>query len=390
MQFHPAGREGRAPNVLHTRELHSVRRSRDMDTAQAGADLEEQEDDVFEIVDYTAASTWEKLINALEGAIHSWGLNDGGRGDVDKMEEDGTTARKEVLFLDDVPYVFRYLFLPIEDSDVELKDCEEDETQNDFVPIRLPGFSASTPDNPTTSNPLRHPYHDSEFSTSSLPHALHRYVGLSRILTLTPFDEDSDTPKSPSWGGAPFTLAEVSRTKKLLSSLTIALRNSGCLLPGFVRTGPRWKNLYDGVMISRSSSTSGGESNVGDELDLPRRLSGLRKVIEESPSYRVHFRMGHLSYMPREMDDVRGMVGLFMERLCGVETPYATPDADDSWCAKRTCTTSHDDISMLYVPHPPCRSQYGILFTTTSRDTFVGSFGLYPCACILSGSSSTF
>jgi hypothetical protein len=45
--------------------------------------MEEEEEGVFEIVDYTAASPWERFINSVEAILSKWGVENGQLGLLD-------------------------------------------------------------------------------------------------------------------------------------------------------------------------------------------------------------------------------------------------------------------------------------------------------------------
>ncbi|KAJ2425967.1 hypothetical protein IWW41_004241, partial [Coemansia sp. RSA 2522] len=44
------------------------------------------DDENFELVDYTAASSWERFVACVERQLHAWRVSDGSSGDFDLDE----------------------------------------------------------------------------------------------------------------------------------------------------------------------------------------------------------------------------------------------------------------------------------------------------------------
>ncbi|KAI9020440.1 Rab3 GTPase-activating protein catalytic subunit-domain-containing protein [Hyaloraphidium curvatum] len=189
-----------------------------------GADEEGSEDEeVFEIVDYTAASPWERFITSIEQALTNWHVGDGSLGVLDpakRGDEEGDAdvrVRSEVVRLGDAAYTLSYhAFCPVG----AWVRWEEPEPR----PDELAGCRAEFP--PTTS----------AHGSGPQPHVLHRQTGLTHFLTLAAADSE------PTF--------DLSTNRLLASSLSVALHNTACSLPAFVPQGPSRRALYTGTMLA--------------------------------------------------------------------------------------------------------------------------------------------
>ncbi|KAJ3017096.1 Rab3 GTPase-activating protein catalytic subunit [Thoreauomyces humboldtii] len=148
--------------------------------------MAEEDNEFFELVDYTSASPLERFISNIESLLTDWQID------------------------------------PIRASDpAHLVYADTEYT------LQRHAATGSHGEVPDHGFPLR--------SASSLP--LHRWTGLRVLMTLVPRHQTQRTS------------LDVSTTKLLLSAFLIAAGNTRCTTPAFVPTGPGWKAMWTGVGI---------------------------------------------------------------------------------------------------------------------------------------------
>jgi hypothetical protein len=115
--------------------------------------------------------------------------------------------------------------------------------------------------------------------------ALHRWTGMARLLVL---DVTSDSLRSRLFSSGKATV-DISQAKLLLSACRIAVHNTACKLPIFIRCGLARHNLFIGYSLSKDQNQDITESNFNtmvvpslpstwSDLDIVRRV--LRKKLE--------------------------------------------------------------------------------------------------------------
>ncbi|KAJ2610383.1 hypothetical protein H4S08_003634 [Coemansia sp. RSA 1365] len=229
------------------------------------ADTTADDDDNFELVDYTAASAWEKFVAAIESRLGEWQVNSGGMGDFNLAELRTECAelvvcnkqvRREVLArvsklctrtarltYRGTTYVLTLSAHPLLDNNDEGSNAAAGKLaafDRQFPPVYAPELE------------IDHSQSDPEPAW----HPLHRWTGSSIILYLQYQNDDGysddDTLDIPgSFGASNDDNYSVSleTAKLLMSSINIALQNARCQLPAFVPVGDAWRLLYTGKAI---------------------------------------------------------------------------------------------------------------------------------------------
>ncbi|KAJ1972343.1 hypothetical protein H4R35_004727, partial [Dimargaris xerosporica] len=203
------------------------------------------DDEVFEIVDYTTASAWEKCIASMEDLVRSWGLAQGQLGDfsdqalasdhipspcVTTPPRDGPSSgpllKDAIIQLDDKrTFCLTYSCYPAAHG----VTSRPDQGHRRVFPLLAPPSNAQTLPSSHSLAPRFHP--------------LHRWTGELRLLVLTLANTSSDASSTnPASLGVThsdthFYSISPGTAKLLLSSLAIALQNTGCSLPVFVPVG---------------------------------------------------------------------------------------------------------------------------------------------------------
>ncbi|KAJ2805187.1 hypothetical protein H4R20_002192 [Coemansia guatemalensis] len=239
------------------------------------ADTTADDDDNFELVDYTAASAWEKFIAAIETRLRKWNVSNGGTGDFNLPElraecaelvVRNKRARRDVLTrvsrlctrtahisYRGTIYALTLSVHPLLDSS---GDGENAAATAAAAAGKLAAFDRQFP-------PVHAPELEIDHSQSEPDpawHPLHRWTGNSIILYLQYQNDDGysddDTPDLPgSFGASSGDNYSVSleTAKLLMSSINIALQNARCQLPAFVPVGDAWRLLYTGKAIGHGA-----------------------------------------------------------------------------------------------------------------------------------------
>ncbi|KAJ1973287.1 hypothetical protein H4R34_005127, partial [Dimargaris verticillata] len=205
------------------------------------------DDEVFEIVDYTTASAWEKCVASIEDLVRCWGLAQGQVGGFSDQAltnhqtpsscaatppldgpKSGPLLKDAVIQLDDSrTFCLTYSCHPTAHAVASHMDQGH---RRVFLPLAPPTDVQA----PASSHSLAPRFHP-----------LHRWTGEQRllVLTLANTSSHSDTPSvNPALFGVThsathFYAISPGTAKLLLSSLAIALQNTGCSLPVFVPVG---------------------------------------------------------------------------------------------------------------------------------------------------------
>ncbi|XP_065570395.1 rab3 GTPase-activating protein catalytic subunit-like isoform X2 [Artemia franciscana] len=168
-------------------------------------------DEVFEITDFTDVTDWEKFISNIEEVLLSWGLH---ALSLDEENINTKTWKKKssTVCFAGYPFTIVYDWLAGVPSSTELS--------------------------------LR-PWEDlmkkeDDFSSLGL-HPIFRHYGLTEFVTIFP-------------EGGQSVLNE-SRIKLLMSSIRIALQNTKCHVPVFIRVYQKWQDCYAGVYLNNHMRT---------------------------------------------------------------------------------------------------------------------------------------
>ncbi|KAJ2489243.1 hypothetical protein IWW37_004169 [Coemansia sp. RSA 2050] len=238
-------------------------------------DMTEDDDDNFELVDYTAASPWEKFVASVENQLCKLGVNDGKSG---KFAIDELSAKCSSLLVKRRQYRSAVL------GQVSTL-CTK------VAPLSYRGASYALtlsihPLLATGRGSLDKPaLFDSHFASIHVPeleidnsqaelepawHPLHRWTGSSILIYVQYQGDDSDWADSEAGGGGVNLGGDYSismeTAKLLMSSMNIAAQNVQCQLPIFVPVGDAWRCLFTGRLLGRAASVertlAGGDGDV--------------------------------------------------------------------------------------------------------------------------------
>ncbi|XP_064598105.1 rab3 GTPase-activating protein catalytic subunit-like [Liolophura sinensis] len=189
----------------------------------------DEDADVFEITDFTTASEWERFIARFEETLHEWKLVSQrplppvakGQLTFGQWEEETT----QLSFADFKFTVTHHYLKPVtspdggRDSEGRDEDVDED---HDQIPNAFLDMMSMDNDFPSRA------------------HCLSRWYGLRDFVVISPVNDAIDSE---------------SRSKLLVSSVNIALSNTGCPVPVFVQILQSWRKMYSGVCVATGLTT---------------------------------------------------------------------------------------------------------------------------------------
>nr|XP_033467499.1 rab3 GTPase-activating protein catalytic subunit isoform X1 [Epinephelus lanceolatus] len=210
------------------------------------------ESEVFEITDFTTASEWERFVSRVEELLNDWKLigNSAGSSTPEKGEYTTGTWREksmEIHFADFKFYVTHY-FLKQECE----KDNGKDKPEEDTFPLAMQDLLCMNNDFPPRA------------------HCLVRWYGIREFVVITP-------------GTNCEAIISESKCNLLLSSISIALTNSGCQVPMFVQIQQKWRRVYAGEC--------------------------------QGPGVRTDFEMVHLRKVPSQYNHLSGLLDIFKSKI---------------------------------------------------------------------------
>lgn len=231
-------------------------------------DTKDEEIDVFEIDDFTAASEWERFIYRIEEILgpHGWRLNNNEKKKEDtKKPTDYNKPQERVPSTEQNREKINWVIQ---------SECLKFATFN----FNLSHHKLTQPEGTSITGgqtceglpPALIDSFDVAYDFPPRAHCLSRWYGVKEFLVLSPVikDESIDTE---------------SRTNLLWSSVGIALSNLKCQLPIFIQIGHWKRRLHYGMCVG------GG--------------------------FRSSYEMIHLQYTPHECNHVQGMIETFKEKL---------------------------------------------------------------------------
>ncbi|KAJ2504359.1 hypothetical protein IWW47_002561, partial [Coemansia sp. RSA 2052] len=240
-----------------------------------------EEDDNFELVDYTAASPWEKFVASVENQLCKLEVNDGKRG---SFAIDELSSKCSSLLVKHRQYRSAVLgqvsALCTKVAPLSYRGSSYALTLS-IHPFLAAATSAERGSSSSTDKPAMF---DSHFPSVHIPeleidhsqsaeleaawHPLHRWTGSSALIYLRYLRDDSD------WADGAGDEAEggvelggnysisLETAKLLMSSMNIAAQNVQCQLPIFVPIGDAWRCLFTGRLLGRAVSAEQGGSCV--------------------------------------------------------------------------------------------------------------------------------
>jgi len=306
--------------------------------------MNKEDDEIFEIVDYTSIGSWEKLVASIEEVIHLWDIDSGKLGSFDPdiissisdigdgdNDEVSPYMRQEKLVMGETMFVLSYHYLPDKEQYSENNmwktkgkcfnfnwNDNNDTSINTQPPLLrrrstinekldLSNGNISSQPKPKTSYESKIEFHNSELnrlqnpfhslitvpiqsdgmpsSTQSVAHPLHRWTGFTHLLTIEVYDTSKNHLSS--------TTLDVNTANLLLSSFSIAFHNTGCILPVFVPVASPSKTLYTGYA----------------SFQLDPSGDGLQQCDVE-----IKFNSMFMPYVPKEYQGVVNLTNLFIHR----------------------------------------------------------------------------
>ncbi|KAK7877036.1 hypothetical protein WMY93_032254 [Mugilogobius chulae] len=175
---------------------------------------DDTETEVFEITDFTTASEWERFVSRLEEVLNDWKLigSSGTKSAPAKGEfTSGVWTEKSLdIHFADFKFSITHHCLQ-QETETETKEPQEE----DAFPVAMQDLLCTNNDFPPRA------------------HCLTRWFGLREFVVLCP-------------GTNCEAVVSESKCNLLLSSVSIALQNSGCQVPVLVQTQQKWRRLFSG------------------------------------------------------------------------------------------------------------------------------------------------
>ncbi|XP_070803091.1 rab3 GTPase-activating protein catalytic subunit isoform X2 [Pituophis catenifer annectens] len=217
----------------------------------------EPESEVFEITDFTTASEWERFISRVEEVLNDWKLINISSG---KSLEKGVYTTEtweeksdEITFAD-FRFSVTHHYLVQKSTDKNAKD----ELVEDALPVAMQDLLCMNNDFPPRA------------------HCLVRWYGLRELVVIAPAANNE-------------AVLSESKCNLLLSSVSIALGNTGCQVPVFVQIHHRHRKMYVGEC--------------------------------QGPGVRTDFEMVHLRKVPSQYSHLSGLLDIFKSKIGCPLTP---------------------------------------------------------------------
>ncbi|KAK9510621.1 hypothetical protein O3M35_005363 [Rhynocoris fuscipes] len=219
-------------------------------------------------VDFTTASEWEVFIARVEEIIQEWKLN------IRKVPlkitnlaaANWSTFTENISFAEVDFTLTRHFVKAVESESDDVGD------ERNVECVEAVSQSPSTSKWPPSLDEVMNPSHDflplDISGDETHPHVLAKWYGLTDFVVLTPIKTG---------------ITSESKLKVLLSSLCIAVNNTGCEVPMFVRSLEFWQKFYMGVC--------------------------------ESNGVRSEFEMVHLKKVPPQCRYLTGLLSVFKSKI---------------------------------------------------------------------------
>ncbi|KAG4085331.1 hypothetical protein H8356DRAFT_964723 [Neocallimastix lanati (nom. inval.)] len=305
--------------------------------------MNKEDDEIFEIIDYTSIGSWEKLVASIEEVIHLWGIDDGKLGsfdpdiisslsDIGDVDNEETPyMRQEKLVMGETMFILSYHYLPGKEQYSENNmwksrgKCfnynwnDNDDTLIDTNKVLLKKRSTinnkidtsnidmTLPVKSKTNLERKIEFHNSELSrlqspfhslitipiqsdgmpssTQSYANPLHRWTGFTHLLTIEVYNTSKNHLST--------TTLDVNTANLLISSFSIAFHNTGCILPIFVPVASSSKSLFTGLA----------------SFQLDPSGDGLQQCDVE-----IKFNSMFMPYVPKKYQGVINLTNFFIHR----------------------------------------------------------------------------
>nr|XP_022322201.1 rab3 GTPase-activating protein catalytic subunit-like isoform X2 [Crassostrea virginica] len=226
----------------------------------------DEDADVFEITDFTTASDWERFVARLEEVLHEWKLVNHSplppapRG---SLSSGKWSEKSESINFADVTFLVTYKYLERDDiQNAENSrpspddDTEEKERSEDALPTVMADMMSL----------------DNDFPSKS--HCLSRWFGLQEFLVITPSQGSN-------------AIEAESKIKILLSSVSIALHNTGSPVPMFIQIHQFRRQMFCGACVLPGSSIDFDVIHLNTAPPQYSHLSGLLDVFKAKMATQV-------------------------------------------------------------------------------------------------------
>uniref|UniRef100_S4RHY6 Rab3 GTPase-activating protein catalytic subunit n=1 Tax=Petromyzon marinus TaxID=7757 RepID=S4RHY6_PETMA len=214
----------------------------------------EPESEVFEITDFTTASEWERFISRVEEVLNDWKLI-GQSPSLPVRKGEYTTGTweeetEEVMFAN---FRFSVIHHYLKQESIDGKEARGEAAEDDdALPEAMQDLVSM----------------DNDFSPRA--HCLVRWNGLRNFVIIAP-------------SAASEAVITESKCNLLLSSVSIALGNTGCQVPVFVQIQQKWRRMFSGLC--------------------------------EGPGVRTDFEMVHLRKAPNHYNHLSGLLDVFKSKI---------------------------------------------------------------------------
>uniref|UniRef100_A0A8C6Y4T9 Rab3 GTPase-activating protein catalytic subunit n=1 Tax=Naja naja TaxID=35670 RepID=A0A8C6Y4T9_NAJNA len=217
----------------------------------------EPESEVFEITDFTTASEWERFISRVEEVLNDWKLINVSSGK--PLEKGAYTTeiwedKSDEITFADFRFSVMHHYLVQKSTDKNAKD----ELVEDALPVAMQDLLCMNNDFPPRA------------------HCLVRWYGLRELVVIAPAANNE-------------AVLSESKCNLLLSSVSIALGNTGCQVPVFVQIHHRNRKMYVGEC--------------------------------QGPGVRTDFEMVHLRKVPSQYSHLSGLLDIFKSKIGCPLTP---------------------------------------------------------------------
>jgi Rab3 GTPase-activating protein catalytic subunit len=212
-----------------------------------------EDKDVFEITDFTNATPWEGFVSGLENVIHQWGLDR--TEDIYSYSANARQHRKsEKLVYGNKTFTITYNIGPKGRS---LSSSSEGGGEGGKRVEEV------TEEWTLAMRDLLDPQYD--FPTSA--HHISRWFGVQEFVVI------ATTRESES-------LISETQAKLVMSSVTIAAKNTGCATPIFVQIQSPWRQMYIGVCEGGGVRTTFDVIHLRQTPPPYNHLTGLLEVFK--------------------------------------------------------------------------------------------------------------
>ncbi|KAJ2740979.1 hypothetical protein GGI20_005502 [Coemansia sp. BCRC 34301] len=248
-----------------------------------------EEDDNFELVDYTAASPWEKFVASVENQLCKLKVNDGKRGDfaIDELRSkcsslvikhrqyrSAVLGQVSTLCTKVAPLSYRGSSYALTLSVHPLLAAATAAGRGGSID-KLAMFDSYFPSVYVPELEID----NSQAELEAAWHPLHRWTGSSVLIYLRYLGDDNDWTDSAgdeAEGGVDLGgnySISLETAKLLMSSMNIAAQNVQCQLPIFVPIGDAWRCLFTGRLLVPAEQI--GDNGDGCIVALVKKIESV-------------------------------------------------------------------------------------------------------------------